>query len=186
MKQKFAFSLISQCFSILFFCNLLYFPVSLFSPAYRIFHKLMHVSILFCTVIKISRTSYFYIHSAWHFLNTRLFLGQVTIWLVLYNCTTSGGAVVQGHSSHGFSSQIYWSRLTNIYFILYFYCSVKYRLKKTNSNSKCVRVPFLPLKHWDNKIQSNLYIKATQKNLKMSSLWAVVLYIQVKIICTIH
>ena len=34
--------------------------------------------------------------------------------------------------------------------------------------------------------QGNLYIKATQGNLKMWSLWAVALYLQVKIICTIH
>jgi len=35
-------------------------------------------------------------------------------------------------------------------------------------------------------IQLNLYIKGTQGNLQMCSLLAVVLYIQVKIICTIH
>ena len=34
--------------------------------------------------------------------------------------------------------------------------------------------------------QSNLYIKGTQKTLKMCPLWAVALYIQVKRICTIH
>jgi hypothetical protein len=37
-----------------------------------------------------------------------------------------------------------------------------------------------------NKLQSNLYIKATQGNLKMWPLLAVALYIQGKIICTIH
>ena len=35
-------------------------------------------------------------------------------------------------------------------------------------------------------IQSNLYIEATQGNLKMWPLWAVALNIQVKIICSIH
>ena len=34
--------------------------------------------------------------------------------------------------------------------------------------------------------RSNLYIKATQWNLKMWPLWAIALYMQVKIICTIH
>jgi len=35
-------------------------------------------------------------------------------------------------------------------------------------------------------VQSNLFIKATQENLKMSPLQTVSLYIQVKFICTIH
>ena len=36
------------------------------------------------------------------------------------------------------------------------------------------------------KLQSYLYIKDTEGNLKMCPLWAVVLYIQVKIMCTFH
>ena len=35
-------------------------------------------------------------------------------------------------------------------------------------------------------VQSNLYVKDTQGNLKMCLLWAVALYIQVKIIRTFH
>jgi hypothetical protein len=36
------------------------------------------------------------------------------------------------------------------------------------------------------KLQSNLYIKDTDRNLKMCHLWAVAFYIQVWIICPIH
>jgi hypothetical protein len=41
-------------------------------------------------------------------------------------------------------------------------------------------------KYCKDKIHSNRYIKATQRNLKMWPLSPVSLYIQVKIICIIH
>ena len=39
---------------------------------------------------------------------------------------------------------------------------------------------------WDTNYESNLFINATQRNLEMWPLWAVALYIQLKIIFTIH
>jgi len=36
------------------------------------------------------------------------------------------------------------------------------------------------------KLQSNLYIKGMEGTLKIWPLWAVVLYIQVQIVCTIY
>jgi hypothetical protein len=57
--------------------------------------------------------------------------------------------------------------------------------KKRIWNKKWNMIEDLERCYWK-QLQSNLYIKATQGNLQMWPLWAVALYIHVKIVCTIH
>ena len=66
-------------------------------------------------------------------------------------------------------------------------CCVWLRNQENQNKYKlCQQDKSLHVRIYVKQIQANLYIKATQGNLKMCPLWAVAFYIQIRITCTAH